>query len=200
MEHHAIFAEVTGPEAQKYVIAHVDYEGDLPEGKAVIRTNAMFPFVFLRTQSFEITGEQKADEIRRQASIDGTVGEKDLVDPEDTQGLINYVIANNNPYPQTQALMAEAAEKYTPEVHKATFESIKAFMQAGRSKGNVGMFEAVDDPAAGSHKVRAAGTLLGHLGFPVRHAYYQQIPVDSKGTKLSGETVHLLSQFLTSLV
>ena len=186
MEHHAIFAEVTGPEAQKYVIAHVDYEGDLPEGKAVIRTNAMFPFVFIRTQSFEITGEQKADEIRRQASIDGAAGEKDLVDPEDTQGLINYVIANNNPYPQTQALMAEAAKKYTPEVHKATFESIKAFMQAGGVSGNVGMFEAIDDPAGGSHKFRAAGTLLGHLGFPVRHAYYQQIPVDSKGTKLSG--------------
>jgi hypothetical protein len=51
MEHHAIFAEVTGPEAQQYVIAHVDYDGELPEGKAVIRTNAMFPFVFLRTQT-----------------------------------------------------------------------------------------------------------------------------------------------------
>ena len=58
MEHHAIFAEVTGPEAQQYVIAHVDYKGELPEGKAVIRTNAMFPFVFIRTQSFEITGEK----------------------------------------------------------------------------------------------------------------------------------------------
>jgi hypothetical protein len=44
----------------------------------------------------------------------------------------------------------------------------------------------VDHPAGGSHKVRAAGTLLGHLGFPVHHAYYQQIPVDSNGVKLSG--------------
>ena len=92
MEHHSIFAEVTGPEAQKYVIAHVDYEGDLPEGKAVIRTNAMFPFVFIRTQSFEITGEAKADEIRRKASIDGQIGENDLIDPKDTQELIQYVI------------------------------------------------------------------------------------------------------------
>jgi hypothetical protein len=48
------------------------------------------------------------------------------------------------------------------------------------------MFEPVDHPAAGSHKVRAAGTLLGHLGFPVHHAYYQQIPVDATGTKLAG--------------
>ena len=187
MEHHAIFAEVTGPEAQQYIIAHVDYDGELPKGKAVIRTNAMFPFVFIRTQSFDIEGEKKADEIRRQASIDGTAGEKDLIDPKDSQGLIEYVIKNNNPYPQTADLMKEAVEKYTPEVHKATFESIKAFMQAGGVSGNVGMFEAVDDPDGGSHKFRASGTLLGHLGFPVYHAYYQQIPVDSKGTRLRGE-------------
>ena len=187
MEHHAIFAEVTGPEAQKYVIAHVDYTGELPEGKAVIRTNAMFPFVFLRTQSFDIEGEKKADDIRRQASIEGTPGNPDEVNLESTTDIIKYVIANNIPYPQTKALMAEAGEKYTPEVHKATFESIKAFMQAGGVSGNVGMFEAVDDPDGGSHKFRAAGTLLGHLGFPVYHAYYQQIPVDSKGTRLSGE-------------
>ena len=158
MEHHAIFAEVTGPEAQQYVIAHVDYDGALPEGEAVIRTNSIFPFVFLRTQSFEITGEKKADDIRRLASIEGTIGEKDVVNLDNTQEIIQYVIDNNNSYPQTKALMAEAAEKYTPEIHKATFESIKAFMQAGGVSGNVGMFEAVDDPAGGTHKFRAAGT------------------------------------------
>ena len=44
----------------------------------------------------------------------------------------------------------------------------------------------MDHPAGGSHKIRAAGTLLGHLGFPVHHAYYQQIPVDRTGKKLAG--------------
>ena len=28
--------------------------------------------------------------------------------------------------------------------------------------------------------------MLGHLGFPVHHAYYQQIPMDSSGNRLSG--------------
>lgn len=186
MEHHAIYAEVTGPEAQQYVIAHVDYKGELPEGKAVIRTNAMFPFVFIRTQSFEIEGDPKADKIRREASIKGDAGENDLVDPKDTRALIQYVIDNNISYPQTKALMAKAAEKYTPAVHAATFESVKSFMQAGGVSGNVGMFEAVDDPDGGSHKFRAAGTLLGHLGFPVYHAYYQQLPVDATGKRLTG--------------
>ncbi len=187
MEHHAIYAKLTGPEPQRYVIAHVDYDGELPPGKAVIRTNAKFPFVFLRTQSFDITGEQTADTIRRTARIEGIAGPKENIDLEDTREIIQHVIDNNKPYPQTKALMAKAAKSYTPEVHQETFENLKAFMQAGGASGNVGMFEAVDDPDGGSHKVRAAGTLLGHLGFPVYHAYYQQIPVDSKGNKLSGD-------------
>ena len=35
-------------------------------------------------------------------------------------------------------------------------------------------------------KIRAALCLMGHLGFPVRHAYYQQLPVNSEGIPLAG--------------
>jgi hypothetical protein len=185
MEHHAFFDKVTAPEGERFVLAHVDYEGELPEGQE-IRTNSLFPFVFIRTQSFAFNEDKKADEIRRQAKITGKTGEIELPDVNDTQALISWTIENSNPYPQTKALMAEAARIYTPEVHKETFESLKAFLASGGVSGNVGMFEPVDHPAAGSHKFRAAGTLLGHLGFPVHHAYYQQIPVDQSGKRLAG--------------
>ena len=185
MEHHAFFDKVTAPEGERFVLAHVDYEGELPEGPE-IRTNSLFPFVFIRTQSFDFNEDTTADEIRRQASVTGTTGDIELPDVNDTQGLIAWTIEHSNPYPQTEALMAEAARIYTPAVHAETFEDVKAFLASGGVSGNVGMFEAVDDPAAGSAKVRAAGTLLGHLGFPVHHAYYQQIPVDRSGTRLAG--------------
>lgn len=187
MEHHAIFAELTGPQAQRYVVVHKDYKGKLPQAKAVIRTNSLFPFIFIRTQSFNIEGDVKADKIRRQASIEGKVSDITLPDVKDTRALIQWIIDYSMPYPKTKELMAKAAAKYTPEVHKETFENLKLFLASGGVSGNVGMFEAVDDPAGGSYKVRAAGTLLGHLGFPVRHAYYQQIPVDAKGTRLAGK-------------
>ena len=109
-----------------------------------------------------------------------------LPNPKDTQALIKWTIANSKPYRQTKKLMAKAAKMYTPAVHKETFENLKAFLASGGVSGNVGMFEPVDHPAGGSHKVRAAGTLLGHLGFPVHHAYYQQIPVNRTGKKLAG--------------
>jgi hypothetical protein len=185
MEHHAFFDKVTAPEGERFVLAHVDYEGELPEGQE-IRTNSIFPFVFIRTQSFTFNEDTKADEIRRQATITGTTGEIELPDVNDTAGLIAWTIEHSNPYPQTADLMAEAAKIYTPEVHKETFENVKAFLASGGISGNVGGFEPVDHPAAGSQRVRAACTLMGHLGFPVHHAYYQQIPMDSSGNPLSG--------------
>jgi hypothetical protein len=185
MEHHAFFDKVLAPEGERFVLAHVDYDGDLPEGQE-IRTHSIFPFVFIRTQSFAFNDDKKADEIRRLAKISGDSGDIVLPDVEDTTGLIAWVIEHSKPYAQTQEMMAEAAKIYTPEVHRQTFEHIKAFLASGEISGNVGGFEPVDHPAGGSQKVRAACTLLGHLGFPVHHAYYQQIPMDGEGNKLAG--------------
>ena len=52
MEHFGIYAEVTDPKGQRFVIIHEDYKGKLPEG-TVIKTKSDFPLVFLRTQTFE---------------------------------------------------------------------------------------------------------------------------------------------------
>jgi hypothetical protein len=185
MEHYAIFDKVTAAAGERFVLAHVDYEGDLPEGE-VIRTNSLFPFVFIRTQSFAFNEDEVADRIRRRAVITGQTGEIELPDPEDTNGLIAWTIANSKPYAETAELMSEAATSYSPAVHQETFEHLQAFLAGGGVSGNVGMFEPLGHPAGGSHKFRAAGTLLGHLGFPVHHAYYQQIPVDRTGIPLAG--------------
>jgi hypothetical protein len=185
VEHHAIFDQITPKEGQRFILVHEDYKGKLPKGK-VIKTTSNFPFVFLRTQSFAFNEDKLANSIRHEARIYGLWEPVELPNPKESQALIKWTIANSKPYPQTKKLMAEAAKIYTPAVHKETFESLKAFLATGSVCGNVGMFEPVDHPAGGSHKMRAAGTLLGHLGFPVHHAYYQQIPVDKNGVKLSG--------------
>jgi len=184
-EHYAIFDQVTAKEGERFVLIHEDYKGKLPKG-TVIKTKSNFPFVFLRTQSFAFNDDKLANAIRRQASIYGVWEPVDLPNPNDTQALIKWTIANSKPYPKTKKLMTEATKIYTPQVHKETFENLKAFLAAGGVSGNTGMFEPLGHPAGGSHKIRAAGTLLGHLGFPVHHAYYQQIPVDRSGKKLAG--------------
>jgi len=186
VEHHAIFDQVTPKDGQRFVLVHEDYKGKLPKG-TVVRTTSNFPFVFLRTQSFAFNNDKLANSIRHEARIYGLWEPVDLPNPRDTQALIRWTTDNSKPYALTEKLMTEAAKIYTPSVHKETFENLKAFLASGGVSGNVGMFEPVDHPKGGSHKVRAAGTLLGHLGFPVHHAYYQQIPVDPTGKKLAGK-------------
>jgi len=185
MEHHAIFDQVTPKEGQRFILVHKDYKGRLPEGK-VIRTASNFPFVFIRTQSFNFNNDRLANSIRHEARMYGLWEPILLPNPKDTLALIQWTIDNSKPYRKTRKLMKKAAKMYTPTLHKETFENLKAFLAAGGVSGNVGMFEPIDHPAGGNHKVRAAGTLLGHLGFPVHHAYYQQLPVDSTGKKLAG--------------
>jgi len=185
VEHHAIYDKVTAKEGERFVLVHEDYKGKLPKG-TVVKTTSNFPFVFIRTQSFNFNNDKLANSIRHEARMHGLWEPVDLPNPKDTQALIKWTIANSKPYRQTKALMEKAAKAYTPAVHKETFENLKAFLASGGVSGNVGMFESVDHPSGGSHKVRAAGTLLGHLGFPVHHAYYQQIPVDRTGKRLAG--------------
>ncbi|MCK4509803.1 MAG: DUF1254 domain-containing protein [Desulfuromonadales bacterium] len=184
-EHFTIYDKLTAKDGERFVLAHEDYRGKLPSG-TVVKTKSNFPYVFLRTQAFSFNNDKLADMIRRQARIYGAHDAVELPNPKDTLALIKWSIANSNPYAQTAALMTEAATDYTPEKHKETFTSLREFIIGGGITDNRGMFEPVDHPAGGSHKIRASGTLLGHLGFPVHHAYYQQVPVDRQGKRLAG--------------
>lgn len=186
MEHFGIYAEVTDPKGQRFVVIHEDYKGALPKG-TVIKTKSFFPLVFLRTQSFSFNADKLADGIRRQARIHGAWQPVDLPSEKDPQALIRWTIENSTPYAKTQALVEAAANTYDADAHKATFDYIFKYLQTGEVTGSSGMFDAIDSPTGATDIVRAAGTLLGHLGFPTHHAYYQNTPVDREGNILSGD-------------
>jgi hypothetical protein len=186
MEHFGIYAEVTDPAGQRFVIVREDYTGPLPKG-TVIRTKSNFPLVFLRTQTFAFNEDKLADGIRRQARVNGAWEEVDLPNEKDPQAIIQWTIDHSLPYPETRGLMEAAAAGYTAEQHKATFNYVFNYLQTGEVTGSTGMFDPIDSPTGASHLLRAAGCLLGHLGFPTHHAYYQNTPVDQEGTILSGD-------------
>jgi hypothetical protein len=120
MEHHAIYDKVTDREGERFILVHEDYKGKLPKG-TVVRTTSNFPFVFIRTQSFNFNNDKLADSIRHQSRIYGLWEPVELPNPKDTQALIQWVIDNSKPYKQTKKLMEEAVKIYTPQVHKETF-------------------------------------------------------------------------------
>jgi hypothetical protein len=186
MEHFGIFAEVTDPAGQRFVVVREDYKGPMPKG-TVIKTKSNFPLIFLRTQSFAFNEDKLADSIRRQAKIHGAWQHIDLPNEKDPQAIIRWTMDNSIRYPETKTLMQKAAKTYSAKVHKETFDYVYDFLQTGQVTGSSGMFDTVDSPTGANHLVRAAGCLLGHLGFPTHHAYYQNTPVDREGKLLSGD-------------
>ena len=192
MEHFGIYAEVTDPKGQRFVFVHEDYKGKIPSG-TVIKTKSDFPLVFLRTQTFAFNADKLSDGIRRQARIYGAWQHVDLPNVKDPQAIIKWTIKHSTRYAETKPLIEKAAKTYTAEVHKKTFDYVYKFLQTGQVTGSTGMFDAIDSPTGANHLVRAAGTLLGHLGFPTHHAYYQNTPVDREGRILSGDRPFVLT-------
>lgn len=186
MEHYGIYDKLTDKAGERFVIVHNDYQGKLPEG-TVIRTKSDFPLVFLRTQSFAFNEDKLADAIRQQAKIYGSWQAVDLPNEKDPQAILNWTIDHTIPYKETETLMKEAAKNHTAIAHKEAFNYIFNYLQTGKVTSSTGMFDAIGSTTGASHIVRAAGTLLGHLGFPTKHAYYQNIPVDRNGKLLSGD-------------
>ena len=186
MEHFGIYAEVTEPKGQRFVVVREDYKGPMPKG-TVIKTKSNFPLIFLRTQSFAFNADKLSDGIRRQARIHGAWEQVDLPNEKDPQAIIKWTKKNSIRYPATSELMEKAAETYNSQTHKRTFDHVYKFLQTGQVTGSTGMFDKIDSPTGANHLVRAAGCLLGHLGFPTHHAYYQNTPVDRSGRLLSGE-------------
>ncbi len=186
MEHFGIYAEVTNKAGQRFVVVHEDYQGPMPSG-TVIRTKSNFPLIFLRTQSFAFNEDRLSDGIRRQARIHGAWEAVDLPNVKDPQAIINWTIKHSKRYPETTALIEQAAATYDAVTHKETFDYIFKYLQTGQVTGSTGMFDTLYSPTGANHLVRAAVTLLGHLGFPTHHAYYQNTPVDRQGRVLDGK-------------
>jgi len=187
MEHFGTYAEVTPKEGARYVLIHEDYKGKVPEG-IVIKTKSFFPLVFLRTQSFAFNEDKLSDGIRQQARIYGAWQAVELPSEKDPQALIEWTMKYSTRYKETKGLLKKAAKTYTAEMHKKTFGYIFKYLQTGQVTGSLGMFDAIDSPTGANHLIRASGTLLGHLGFPTHHAFYQNIPVNRKGIILSGDS------------
>ena len=192
MEHFGIYAEVTDPKGQRFVVIHENYKGPVPEG-TLIKTKSDFPLIFIRTQSFAFNEDKLADGIRRHAKIHGAWQPVDLPNEKDPQAIIKWTIKHSKRYPETNKLIEQAAKTYDAATHKKTFEYVYNFLQTGQVTGSTGMFDAVDSPTGANHLVRAAGTLLGHLGFPTHHAYYQNTPVDREGNLLTGDKPFVLT-------
>lgn len=190
-EHFTLYAETSPQEGGRYLITRKGADHDLPSGDftEVIEVNDDLPFLFVRTQTFEYRDTGYADENRRQLKLTPTVAASEYVLPDrkDPREVIQFAQRMNDGWADTAPYVADAAQTYTYERFEKTVEYMTEQLTQGILTNNEFGFETPDHPSAnGDNKTRAAITLIGHLGFPAYHAYYENIPVTSEGKPLNG--------------
>ena len=85
---------------------------------------------------------------------------------------VKFTLRTQDVYPQNIELLAAEVD-FNPEDYIRVSEYIGAVAPKFSVTGNTGMFGPIDspEPHSNDHEYRAAA-MVGHLGFPVHHAYY----------------------------
>ena len=138
----------------------------VPEGAKVIECPGDYPHLFIRVQVK--TPEDIANVIPIQQKIKLTGVSKELT----IENPIKFTLETHDVYPQNKKILASAVN-FSKEDYERVSKYIGAVAPKFSATGNTGMFGPIDskEPNSNDPEYRAAA-MVGHLGFPVHHAYY----------------------------
>jgi hypothetical protein len=185
--HYTIYDEIQPSGTYAFVRKGVEME--TPEGATVIESPSDYPHLFVRAQV-------KTDE--------------DLHNVYEIQELIRLTAANSNPalivddpiqftldthdvYPQNVELF-EAAADFGEEDYLRVSQYIGIVAPKFSVTGNTGMFGPIDsnEPNSNDPEYRAAA-MVGHLGFPIHHAYYSPYFTNCSDEVLIGDNTEVFT-------
>ena len=181
-EHYTIYDE-THPSGN-YVFVRHGKNMKVPEGAKVIESRSDYPHLFVRIQVYDDADRVNIPPIQTKIKL---IGESNA--PLSTDDPVKFSLANHDVYPQNKALL-ESAVGFTKEdylrVSKYIGEIAPQFSVIGNT-GNTGMFGPIDssEPHSNDPLYRAAG-IVGHLGFPIHHAFYKPYFTNCEDEVLNG--------------
>ncbi|MGF1721849.1 DUF1254 domain-containing protein [Vibrio kyushuensis] len=184
-EHYTTYDEIRP--VGSYVFVRQGYEGELPEGK-VLTQRGDYPFLFIRTQvkDTSITEYAITHAIQDGISLESTTSS--LIAADD---LIKFTVETHSPHKENAELLKSQVGKFDAESHQRMFMLTSAKFLAGYQASNVGIFndigQGMDDPMA------RAMAIIGHLGLPEHHAYYDAIAFNCDGVPLNGSNVETVT-------
>ena len=163
-EHYTIYDEIHP--VGKYVFVRNGKDMKVPEGAKVIDSPGDYPHLFLRVQVK--TPEDKANSIAIQQKIKLTGISKELT----IENPISHTIKTHDVYPQNKEFLASAVN-FSKEDYLRVMSYIIENGPRLSGSGNIGRFGPIDSKEPGSNdpEIRASA-IVGHLGLPVKHAYY----------------------------
>ena len=184
-EHYTIYDEIHP--VGKYVFVRKGKDMKVPEGAKVIESPGDYPHLFIRVQIK--TPEDKPNVISIQQKLRLTGVSKELV----IENPVKFTIETHDVYPQNKEILASAVG-FGEEDYKRVSDYIGVIAPKFGPTGNIGMFGPIDskEPNSNDPEYRAAA-MVGHLGFPVHHAFYAPYFANCEDEVLNGDKIEVFT-------
>ena len=184
-EHYTIYDEVF-PEGV-YVFVRKGKKMEKPEGAKVIECNGDYPHLFIRVQVFNSDDLPNVYAIQEKIKMTGV--SKSLV----IDNPIKFTLENRNVYPQNKKLLGSSVN-FSKDDYIKVSKYIGTNAPKYAATGNFGKYGSIDSKEQGSGDMenRASG-IVGHLGFPVHHAYYQPYFTNCNDEVLNGDKTEVFT-------
>jgi hypothetical protein len=184
-EHYTTYDEVFP--VGKYVFVRKGKEMDVPEGAKVLECAEDYPHLFIRIQLFSDEDKPNVYAIQEKIKLTGVSKQLTIENP------IKFTIKTHDVYPQNKEYL-EMAVNFTKEDYLRVSNYIGANAPKYAASGNFGKFGSIDSKEKGSNDPdNRAAAIVGHLGLPVHHAYYQPYFTNCNDEVLNGNKTEVFT-------
>jgi hypothetical protein len=179
-EHYTIYDEIHP--VGKYAFVRKGKNMEVPEGAKVIECPGDYPHLFVRVQIKNDADKPNIPPIQQKIKLTA-VGSKTLT----IENPIKFTLETHDVYPQNKKYLASAVD-FSKEDYKRVSKYIGVVAPKFSVTGNTGMFGPIDsqEPHSNDPEYRAAA-MVGHLGFPIHHAYYAPYFTNCNDEVLNGD-------------
>ncbi len=184
-EHYTIYDEIHP--VGKYALVRKGKTMAVPEGATVIESPGDYPHLFIRIQVRTPKDLENVHRLQDEIVLTGISKELTIDNP------ISHTIKTHDVYPQNKEFLASAVN-FGKEDYLRVSKYIGVNAPRIGANGNIGMFGPIDSKEPGSNdpEVRAGG-IIGHLGFPLHHAYYAPYFTNCNGEVLNGNKTEVFT-------
>ncbi len=178
-EHYTIYDEIHP--VGKYVFVREGKNMAVPEGAKVIECRGDYPHLFVRVQVKNDADMPNIAPIQQGIKLTGISKPLTIGNP------IKFTLETHDVYPQNKEILASVTD-FSIEDYKRVSNYIGEIAPKFAATGNTGMFGPIDsqEPHSNDSEYRAAA-MVGHLGFPIHHAYYAPYFTNCNDEVLNGD-------------
>jgi hypothetical protein len=179
-EHYTIYDEVQP--SGMYAIVRQGKNMEVPAGATIIECRGDYPHLFVRAQVYDDADRANIPPIQKKIKLTAeSIKPLTIVDP------VKFTLESHDVYPENKEIL-ESALGFKQEDYLRVSRYIGEIAPQFSVTGNTGMFGPIDsaEPHADDPLYRAAA-MVGHLGFPIHHAFYKPYFTNCEDEVLNGD-------------